>query len=57
MIAGAVEWIVQQDRLPDGRRVITAVVEMGRGEGGEMKLRPRFVYDAAAGIHREVRAG
>jgi pilus assembly protein CpaF len=57
MISGAIELIVQQDRLPDGRRVITAVVEMARGEAGEMRLRPRFVYDASAAAHREARAG
>jgi len=57
MIAGAVELIVQQDRLADGRRVISAVVEMVRGEAGEMKLRPRYVFDAASATHREVRAG
>ena len=57
MIAGAVELIVQQDRLADGRRVISAVVEMVRGEAGEMKLRPRYVFDAASATHREARAG
>jgi pilus assembly protein CpaF len=57
MIAGAIEVVVQQDRLPDGRRVVTAMVEMARGEAGEMKLRPRFVYDAAAGAHRRAKSG
>jgi pilus assembly protein CpaF len=57
MISGAIELIVQQDRLSDGRRVITAVVEMVRGEAGESHLRTRFAYDAAAGAHREARAG
>jgi len=53
MIAGAIELIVQQDRLADGRRVVTAITEMVRGETGEMHLRPRFVYDARSGAHRE----
>jgi pilus assembly protein CpaF len=57
MISGAIELIVQQDRLSDGRRVITAVVEMVRGEAGESHVRTRFAYDAAAGAHREARAG
>jgi pilus assembly protein CpaF len=52
MIGGAIEIIVQQDRLPDGRRVVTAITEMARGDGGEMRLRPRFTFDAAAGAHR-----
>ena len=52
MIGGAIEVIVQQDRLPDGRRVVTAITEMVRGDGGEMRLRPRFTFEAAAGSHR-----
>jgi pilus assembly protein CpaF len=52
MIGGAIELIVQQDRLADGRRVITSIVEMTRSDGGEMKLRPHFVYEASAGAHR-----
>ena len=52
MIGGAIEVIVQQDRLPDGRRVVTAITEMVRGDGGEMRPRPRFTFEAAAGSHR-----
>jgi pilus assembly protein CpaF len=53
MIGGAIELIVQQDRLADGRRVVTAIAEVARGEAGETRLRPRFAYDASAGAHRE----
>jgi pilus assembly protein CpaF len=52
MIGGAIEVIVQQDRMPDGRRVVTAITEIARGDGGEMRLRPRFTFEAAAGSHR-----
>jgi pilus assembly protein CpaF len=54
MIAGAIELIVQQDRLADGRRVVTAVAERVLGETGEMRLRSRFVYDIRTGTHREM---
>jgi pilus assembly protein CpaF len=53
MIGGAIELIVQQDRLADGRRVVTAIAEVARGGAGETRLRPRFAYDAGAGAHRE----
>ena len=56
MIAGAIELIVQQDRLADGRRVVTGVVEMVRGEAGDQRLVPRFVYDPRSGRHRDVGA-
>jgi pilus assembly protein CpaF len=57
MIAGAVEGIVQQDRRPDGRRVISAITELARGEAGELHLRPRFIFDARAGTYREAGIG
>jgi pilus assembly protein CpaF len=53
MIGGAIELIVQQDRLADGRRVVTAIAEVTRGETGETRLRSRFAYDARAGAQRE----
>ncbi len=57
MIAGAVELIVQQDRLSDGRRVVTAVVELER-EGSEgLRLVPRYLYDERLGAHRPAEAG
>ncbi len=40
MLAGAVQVIVQQDRLPDGRRVVTSIVELERSPRGEIGLRP-----------------
>jgi pilus assembly protein CpaF len=57
MIAGAIELIVQQDRLADGRRVVTAIAEVARGEAGETRLRSRFVYDPRAGTYREAPSG
>lgn len=45
MIAGAVELIVQQDRLGDGRRVITAIAALDGLSGDALKLQPIFLYD------------
>jgi pilus assembly protein CpaF len=45
MIAGAVQVIVQQDRMPDGRRVLTSIVELERSPRGEIGLRPVFVLN------------
>jgi pilus assembly protein CpaF len=42
MIAGAVQVIVQQDRLPDGRRVVTSIVGLERSPRGEIGLRAVF---------------
>jgi len=49
MIAGAIELIIQQDRLADGRRVITAVIEVHSSGGGDVRLRKRFVMDGVPG--------
>jgi len=46
MLAGAVQVIVQQDRLPDGRRVVTSIVELERSPRGEVGLRPVFAPGA-----------
>ena len=51
MIAGAVEVVLQQDRLADGRRVITAITELSAKEGEALKLVPRFRYDLKKGMH------
>ncbi|MDF1499375.1 MAG: CpaF family protein [Anaerolineales bacterium] len=51
MIAGAVELIVQQDRLPDGRRVVTAVAALDRSSTDGLKLKPVFLYDFERGTH------
>ena len=42
MIAGAVQVIVQQDRMPDGRRAVTSVVEVERLPRAEIGLRAVF---------------
>jgi pilus assembly protein CpaF len=48
MIAGAVQVVVQQDRMPDGRRVLTSIVELQRSPRGEIGLRSVFVLNEAA---------
>ncbi len=48
MIAGAVQVVVQQDRMPDGRRVLTSIVELERSPRGEIGLRPVFVLNESA---------
>ena len=48
MIAGAVQVVVQQDRMPDGRRVVTSIVELERSPRGEIGLRPVFALNGAA---------
>ena len=49
MIVGAVQVIVQQDRRPDGRRVVTSVVELERSPRGEIGLRAVFSGSEASG--------
>ena len=53
MIAGAVEIVLQQDRLADGRRVITAITELSAKEGEALKLVPLFRYDLKKGAYKE----
>jgi len=53
MIAGAVEVVLQQDRLADGRRVITAITELSAKEGEALKLVPLFRYDMKKGVYKE----
>jgi pilus assembly protein CpaF len=45
MITGAVEIIIQQDRLSDGRRVITAICEMAGKSADDLTLELLFQYD------------
>ncbi|HLC05920.1 MAG TPA: CpaF family protein [Anaerolineales bacterium] len=52
MIGGAIEIVVQQDRMSDGRRVVTAVQRLARDEEQRMRLDPLFVYDGAKREHR-----
>ena len=52
MIAGAIELVVQQDRMSDGRRLVTAVHRLARDEEQRIRLDPVFVYDAGTREHR-----
>jgi pilus assembly protein CpaF len=54
MIGGAIEIVVQQDRMSDGRRVVTAVHRLARDEEQRIRLDPLFVYDDATREHRAV---
>lgn len=51
MIAGAVELVIQQDRLSDGRRVITAICELAGESADDLSLRPLFQYDVERKAH------
>jgi len=55
MIGGAVELIVQQDRLADGRRVVTGIAALTRADG-EIRLRPLFAFDERSGKHLQAPA-
>jgi len=52
MIAGAIEIVIQQDRMSDGRRVVTAVHRLARDEEQRIRLDPLFVYDAGKRDYR-----
>jgi pilus assembly protein CpaF len=54
MIGGAVELILQQDRLEDGRRVITAIAELELEGRDSLKLKPLFLYDPKKESHYAV---
>ena len=56
MIAGAIEIVVQQDRLPDGKRVITQIMSLDRRNVETLQLQPRYIYDEKSGEHRAVKA-
>jgi pilus assembly protein CpaF len=51
MITGAVEIVVQQDRLPDGRRVVTSICELVGKSADDPTLKPLFEYDPELGGH------
>lgn len=51
MIGGAVEVVIQQDRLQDGRRVMTAIHAMRRRSADELVLQPLFLFDRKQGRH------
>ncbi len=54
MIGGAIEIVVQQDRMSDGRRVMTAVQRLTRDEEQRIRLEPLFAYDDTTREHRAV---
>jgi pilus assembly protein CpaF len=49
MIAGAIEIIVQQDRLADGRRVVTGIHRLRPESVDSIRLTPLFVIQPPAG--------
>ncbi len=49
MIAGAIEVIVQQDRLTDGRRVLTDIFTLRPRAEDLLHLDPAFVFDSRGG--------
>ncbi len=57
MIGGAVEIVIQQDRRPDGQRVMTAIHALHRKGPEELALRPLFLYDPEQGRHARVEEG
>ena len=57
MIGGAVELIVQQDRLADGRRVITAIAELALEGCDTLQLKPLFLYDTTKKTHYAAHGG
>jgi pilus assembly protein CpaF len=51
MIAGAIEMVIQQDRLSDGHRVVTAITALEHASGDTLMLRPIFLYDLVKEEH------
>jgi pilus assembly protein CpaF len=45
MIAGAIDIILQQDRMPDGRRIVTSIDRLAGYDDHELILEPSMVYD------------
>lgn len=54
MIVSAVEIILQQDRLSDGRRVVTALCDLAKKSAEDLTIRPLFLYDHEKGVHQKV---
>jgi pilus assembly protein CpaF len=44
-IAAAIDLVIQQARLPDGRRVITAIVEVAGTESGRIQIQELFRHE------------
>jgi pilus assembly protein CpaF len=51
MIGGAVELVVQQDRLEEGQRVVTAIARLSFEGRDNLQLTPVFLYDRKKGTH------
>jgi pilus assembly protein CpaF len=51
LIGCAVAVVIQQDRLQDGRRVMTAIHAMRRRLADELMLQPLFLFDRKQGRH------
>jgi pilus assembly protein CpaF len=49
-IVAAIDLIIQVDRMPNGRRVVTAVTEVQGMEGDTVLLQDVFHYRAAGGV-------
>lgn len=56
MIAGAIELILQQDRLPDGRRVVSAVHQLTVSPAREITFKPVAIFNVEQGVHRIIDA-
>jgi pilus assembly protein CpaF len=54
MIGGAVELVVQQDRLEAGQRVVTAIARLSFEGRDNLQLTPVFLYDRNKGAHYAV---
>lgn len=52
MILGAVELILQQDRLPDGSRVMTGLYRLAKDDGGDYEISAIFRYEPGGGESR-----
>jgi pilus assembly protein CpaF len=54
MISGAVQILVQQDRLSKGKRVVTAITQLRREEGDDFKLTNLYTYDLDPQQHQKM---
>jgi pilus assembly protein CpaF len=52
MIGSAIEIVVQQDRLSDGRRVVTEIKSLDRSSMDSLEMHPHYIYDEHIGEHR-----
>ncbi|MGD8813018.1 MAG: CpaF family protein [Anaerolineales bacterium] len=54
MIIGAIEIVIQQDRLLDGKRVITAIMSVDHNQMETVDLHPLYLYEVKRGKHLAV---